>query len=53
MDPKAFVTYKPGQTCADCTQLQGVAGPAWRPCALFPDKAVAADGWCKAWAKKA
>jgi|SRR5690348_5282568 High potential iron-sulfur protein len=53
IDAKAFPTFQPSQTCANCAQLQGAPGQAWRPCALFPGKVVAADGWCKAWAKKA
>lgn len=52
VDAKAFPTYQPGQSCLTCLQLQGKAGDAWRPCALFPGKLVAADGWCKVWVKK-
>ena len=44
--------YEEGQTCANCIQLQGEAGAAWRPCNLFPGKLVAAGGWCSVWAKK-
>ena len=53
VDAKAFPTYQPTQSCVNCAQLQGATGAAWRPCALFPGKLVAADGWCKVWAKKA
>jgi len=53
VDPKAFATYKPDQSCATCLQLQGAAGEAWRPCNLFPGKLVAAEGWCKVWVKRA
>jgi len=52
VDPKAFPTYQPGQSCLTCMQLQGAAGEAWGPCNLFPGKLVAVDGWCKVWAKK-
>lgn len=45
--------FAPGQTCATCTQLQGKAGDAYRPCAIFPGKLVSAKGWCSVWAKKA
>ena len=41
--------YAAGQHCANCVQIQGEDGAAWRPCALFPGKAVAADGWCSVW----
>ncbi len=52
VDAKKFPTYKPDQTCANCLQLTGKAGEAWRPCNLFPGKLVAEKGWCKVWVKK-
>lgn len=53
VDAKANPMYKPGQNCSNCVQLQGKAGDAFRPCNLFPGKLVAANGWCKVYAKKA
>jgi hypothetical protein len=44
--------FEPSQTCANCVQIQGQDGEAWRPCAIFPGKLVAADGWCSVWAAK-
>jgi hypothetical protein len=44
--------YAAGQTCENCIQIQGDAGSEWRPCALFPGKAVASAGWCSVWALK-
>lgn len=44
--------YMPGQTCANCVQIQGNDGDEWRPCALFPGKSVNAAGWCSVWAAK-
>ena len=41
------------QTCANCALVQGADGDAWRPCQIFPGKAVAAAGWCSVWAPKA
>ncbi|KKO48268.1 high-potential iron sulfur protein 2 [Arsukibacterium sp. MJ3] len=41
------------QNCNNCSLVQGEAGPEWRPCAIFPGKLVASEGWCAAWAKKA
>ena len=41
-----------GANCANCMSVQGEAGAEWRPCALFPVKNVAANGWCTAWVKK-
>lgn len=52
VDPKKNPTYKPGQHCANCLQLTGKAGDAWRPCNIFPKKLVAANGWCSVWAQK-
>jgi len=40
------------QNCANCSQIQGKDGDAYRPCAIFPGKLVASKGWCSAWAKK-
>ena len=41
------------QTCANCALIQGEDGAEWRPCQIFPGKAVKADGWCMVWAPKA
>jgi hypothetical protein len=53
VDSKTNPTFKSGQACANCLQLQGKAGDPMRPCNLFPGKLVNANGWCKAWVKKA
>lgn len=42
---------KEGQICGNCNFIQG-AEEEWRPCALFPGKLVANQGWCSAWMKK-
>jgi hypothetical protein len=47
-----FPMYKPEQKCANCLQLKGTEGDAWRPCNLFPGKLVNAEGWCKVYIKK-
>lgn len=44
--------YAAGQTCANCSQIQGQDGDAFRPCGIFPGKLVASAGWCSVWAKK-
>lgn len=41
------------QNCANCALIQGADGDEWRPCQIFPGKAVAANGWCSVWAPKA
>jgi len=45
--------FAPGQHCGNCSQIQGKEGDAYRPCAIFPGKLVATNGWCSVWAKKA
>lgn len=41
--------FVPGSNCANCLQLQGRAGDAFRPCGIFPGRLVSAAGWCKSW----
>jgi hypothetical protein len=36
------------QTCANCQFIQADSGE-WRPCQLFPGKAVNEAGWCASW----
>jgi hypothetical protein len=50
VDPKKYPAYVKGSNCANCLQLQGNAGDAYRPCAPFPGKVVSVSGWCTAWA---
>ena len=45
--------FTPDQNCANCSQIQGKDGDAYRPCAIFPGKLVASKGWCSVWAKSA
>lgn len=40
------------QFCHNCALVQAGSGQ-WRPCKIFPDKTVNADGWCTAWLKQA
>ena len=44
--------FAPNQNCASCSQIQGKAGEAYRPCAIFPGKLVNSKGWCSVWAAK-
>lgn len=39
------------QFCKNCSFAQGEGD--WVGCAIFPGKAVNANGWCTAWAPKA
>jgi hypothetical protein len=52
VDPKANPMFKSGSNCANCVQIKGNAGEPWRPCTLFPNKLVNANGWCRVWAPK-
>jgi hypothetical protein len=45
-------TYKAGDNCENCLQIQGNEGDAFRPCAIIPGKSVASAGWCSAWVAK-
>ncbi len=40
------------QDCANCALVMGNDGDEWRPCQIFPGKAVNAKGWCSVWAPK-
>ncbi len=51
IDPAKAPNHKPGQTCANCVQLQAGNGD-WRGCNAFPGKLVNVKGWCSAWAAK-
>ena len=53
VDPASRNNPAADQTCANCALIQGNDGDAWRPCSIFPGKAVAAAGWCSVWAPKA
>lgn len=44
--------YQAGQSCANCLQIKGNEGDAYRPCAIIPGKLVSAGGWCSAWVAK-
>jgi High potential iron-sulfur protein len=47
---KKYPSFVKGSTCENCSQLQGTAGAAYRPCGLFPGKVVSVAGWCSGWA---
>jgi hypothetical protein len=53
VDNAKYPNHKPEQNCANCNLVQGNAGDALRPCAIFPGKSVRATGWCAAWVAKA
>jgi hypothetical protein len=52
VDPAKYPSHKPAQICAGCSLVQGAVTDAWRPCGIFPGKAVNAKGWCAAFAAK-
>jgi hypothetical protein len=49
VDAGKYPSYVRGSNCGNCLQLQGAAGPAYRPCDFFQGKLVAVAGWCTAW----
>ena len=49
VNAKKYPSYVKGSTCENCLQLQGKSGDAYRPCTLFKDKVVSANGWCSGW----
>lgn len=51
VDAKAFPTYKAGQRCETCAQIQAGTGSD-RGCNLFAGKSVSINGWCKVWVPK-
>jgi hypothetical protein len=50
VDTSRFPRYAEGQACSNCSLIQGEGD--WRPCAIFPGKLVANEGWCSAWVPK-
>lgn len=53
---KAPRADKPGhpakdQFCHNCQLIKSDSG-TWRPCQIFPGKAVNKDGWCASWTPK-
>ncbi len=52
VDPSTRANPAAEQNCANCALIQGNDGDEWRPCQIFPGKAVNANGWCSVWAPK-
>ncbi len=52
VDAGKYPMFKPGSNCANCMQIQGADGDAYRPCGIFPGKVVASAGWCTVWVAK-
>jgi hypothetical protein len=44
-------THAEEQFCHNCSFIQADDGE-WRPCQIFPSRAVSANGWCTAWSIK-
>ncbi|TVQ72593.1 MAG: High potential iron-sulfur protein [Chromatiaceae bacterium] len=41
--------FKEGSNCLNCMLYSDPNAKEWGPCAVFPGKHVAAEGWCTAW----
>ncbi len=52
VDPSARMQAAAEQNCANCAQLVGNEGDAWRPCQIFVGKLVNSNGWCSVWVPK-
>lgn len=53
VDPASRAQPAADQSCANCAQLTGNEGDAWRPCNIFIGKVVNSNGWCSVWVPKA
>ncbi len=53
VDKAKQTRYQDGQHCATCALYQGAEGSEWGGCGIFAGQAVAAAGWCSAYAPKA
>lgn len=52
VDAQANPSYRPGQTCRNCSEYLGEAADAQGGCTLVLGEYVLAGAWCKAWAQK-
>jgi High potential iron-sulfur protein len=52
VDQAKFPKYAAGQICGGCQFYQGKPADVTGPCSVFPNKLVAAKGWCSTWVKK-
>lgn len=53
VDKAKYPRYQDGQICAGCALYQGTPDAEWGGCGIFVGQAVAAKGWCTAFAPKA
>ncbi|MBM4227995.1 MAG: High potential iron-sulfur protein [Gammaproteobacteria bacterium] len=53
VDKAKYPMYKDGSICATCVLYQGTPDSEWAGCGIFAGQAVAAKGWCSAYAPKA
>jgi hypothetical protein len=53
VDNKKFPKHDPSQRCDNCQfYVKAQESGNLAPCTIFGGKAVSAQGWCSAWAKK-
>jgi hypothetical protein len=53
VDKKKYPKHEPSQTCSNCQFYVAAQEESnLAPCTILGGKAVAAKGWCSAWAKK-
>lgn len=44
--------HSENEFCYNCEQFMGTRETTWAGCAIFPGKAVNAEGWCSVWVEK-
>ncbi len=53
VDQTKYPQHKPEQKCSNCLLVPpNTPEGEFIPCTAFPNKLVAANGWCMAWVKK-
>jgi hypothetical protein len=53
VDKKKYPKFVAGSRCGSCQIYQSTPTSVSGPCAIFPGKQVAGNGWCSAFQKKA
>lgn len=53
VDKKKYPKFVAGSHCGSCQLYQSATTSVSGPCAIFPGKQVAENGWCSAYQKKA
>ena len=52
VDTDKYPNHQVTQLCSNCAMYTGDIDSDTGPCAIFPGKSVAANGWCSVWVEK-